>query len=515
MLDTLQNLYLGFSVALSPNAFLYAVVGCVIGTIVGVLPGIGPLAGISLLLPASFGMDPTSAIILLAGIYYGAMYGGSTTSILMRIPGEAASVMTCIDGYAMTRKGRAGPALAIAAVGSYIAGTVSVIALMLLAPPLANFALRFGPPEYFALLTLGLLALAYMSGGSIVKSLAMAALGLLLGMIGIDPMTGFFRFHYGLVELGDGIGVVPVAVGLFGLSEILLTAGQETPPEVIKPKLRDLLPSREEWRDSGWPIARGTVLGFLIGIIPGSAHIIASFVSYAVERRVSKHPERFGHGAIEGVAGPESANNSATSGAFVPMLALGVPSGPIPAIMLAALTVHGISPGPLLIQQQPALFWGFIASMYVGNVVLLILNLPLVGLFVNILRVPYSFLYPAILVFCVLGVYAVNGSAVDVWIMIVMGALGYALRKFDFETAPIVLGVVLAPMLEMSFRQSLAMSSGSYAIFVSRPIAVTMLAGGMVLLLLSLLPILKRGMDWRGALGLSPSSEVEKKEDEQ
>jgi putative tricarboxylic transport membrane protein len=515
MLDTLQNLYLGFSVALAPNAFLYAVVGCVIGTIVGVLPGIGPLAGISLLLPASFGMDPTSAIILLAGIYYGAMYGGSTTSILMRIPGEAASVMTCIDGYAMTRNGRAGPALAIAAVGSYIAGTVSVIALMLLAPPLANFALRFGPPEYFALLTLGLLALAYMSGGSIVKSLAMAALGLLLGMIGIDPMTGFFRFHYGLVELGDGIGVVPVAVGLFGLSEILLTAGQETPPEVIKPKLRDLLPSREEWRDSGWPIARGTVLGFLIGIIPGSAHIIASFVSYAVERRVSKHPERFGHGAIEGVAGPESANNSATSGAFVPMLALGVPSGPIPAIMLAALMVHGISPGPLLIQQQPALFWGFIASMYVGNVVLLILNLPLVGLFVNILRVPYSFLYPAILVFCVLGVYAVNGSAVDVWIMIVMGALGYVLRKFDFETAPIVLGVVLAPMLEMSFRQSLAMSSGSYAIFVSRPIAVTMLAGGMVLLLLSLLPILKRGMDWRGALGLSPSSEVEKKEDEQ
>jgi putative tricarboxylic transport membrane protein len=513
MLDTLQNLYLGFSVALSPTVFLYAVVGCVIGTLVGVLPGIGPLAGISLLLPASFGMDATSAIVLLAGIYYGAMYGGSTTSILMRIPGEAASVMTCIDGYAMTRKGRAGPALAIAAVGSYIAGTASVIALMLLAPPLANFALRFGPPEYFALLTLGLLALAYMSGGSIVKSLAMAALGLLLGMIGIDPMTGFFRFHYGLVELGDGIGVVPVAVGLFGLSEILLTAGQNQPPEVIKPKLADLLPSREEWRDSAWPIARGTVLGFLIGIVPGSAHIIASFVSYAVERRVSKHPERFGHGAIEGVAGPESANNSATSGAFVPMLALGVPSGPIPAVMLAALMVHGISPGPLLIQQQPKLFWGFIASMYVGNVVLLILNLPLVGLFVNILRVPYSFLYPAILVFCVLGVYAVNGSVVDVWIMIVMGALGYVLRKFDFETAPIVLGVVLAPMLEMSFRQSLAMSSGSYAIFINRPIAASMLAVGVALLSLSVVPILTRGMDWRRALGLGPSTESEKEDE--
>src|SRR4029077_14482259 len=386
----------------------------------------------------------------------------------------------------MTRKGRAGAALAIAAVGSYVAGTVSVVALMLLAPPLASFALRFGPPEYFALLLLGLLALAYMSGGSILKSLAMATLGLLLGMIGIDPMTGFFRFSYGLVELGDGIGVVPVAVGLFGLSEILLTAGQPTAPEVKKPRLRELLPSREEWRDSFWPIGRGTVLGFLIGIIPGSAHIIASFVSYAVERRVSKHPERFGHGAIEGVAGPESANNSATSGAFVPMLALGVPSGPIPAVMLAAMMVHGVSPGPLLIREQPGLFWGFIASMYVGNVVLLILNLPLVGVFVNILRVPYPILYPSILAFCILGVYAVNGSVVDVWIMLLMGALGYLLRKLGFETAPIVLGVVLAPMIEMALRQSLAMSDGQYSIFASRPISGTLLAFGAALVLLNL-----------------------------
>src|SRR5213594_4343455 len=479
MTETLHNLYVGFSVALAPNVLLYAFVGCVIGTLVGVLPGVGPLAGISMLLPASFGLDATSAIVLLAGIYYGAMYGGSTTSILMRIPGEAASVMTCIDGYEMTRKGRAGPALAIAAVGSYVAGTVSVVGLMLLAPPLANFALRFGPPEYFALLLLGLLMLAYMSSGSMLKSLAMATLGLLLGMIGIDPMTGFFRFSYGLVELGDGIGVVPVAVGLFGLSEILLTAGQPTPPEVRKPRLKELLPSREEWRDSLWPIGRGTVLGFLIGIIPGSAHIISSFVSYAMERRLSKHPERFGHGAIEGVAGPESANNSATSGAFVPMLALGVPSGPIPAVMLAALMVHGISPGPLLIQQQPKLFWGFIASMYVGNVMLLILNLPLVGLFVNILRVPYPYLYPAILVFSILGVYAVNASVVDVWIMLVMGVLGYVLRKLDFETAPIVLGVVLAPLLELSLRQSLAMSDGRYAIFLEHRIAAALLTFGL------------------------------------
>jgi len=508
--DTLHNLYIGFSVALAPQVLLYAFVGCVVGTLVGVLPGIGPLAGISLLLPASFGLDATSAIVLLAGIYYGAMYGGSTTSILMRIPGEAASVMTCIDGYEMTRRGRAGPALAIAAIGSYIAGTVSVVGLMLLAPPLASFALRFGPPEYFALLLLGLLVLAYMSGGSMLKSLAMAALGLLLGMIGIDPMTGFFRFSYGLVELGDGIGVVPVAVGLFGLSEILLTAGQPTAPEVKKPKLKDLLPSKQEWRDSLWPIGRGTVLGFLIGIIPGSAHIISSFVSYALERRLAKDPERFGHGAIEGVAGPESANNSATSGAFVPMLALGIPSGPIPAVMIAAMMVHGISPGPLLITQQPELFWGFIASMYVGNVVLLILNLPLVGIFVNVLRVPYPLLYPAILLFCVLGVYAVNGSAVDIGIMAAMGALGYLLRKFDFETAPVVLGLILAPMIEMSLRQSLAMSSGNYAIFVNRPIASVMLLIGLALLLLSLMPFLMKSIDWRQKLGINTANEGEK-----
>ncbi|MGH7833361.1 MAG: tripartite tricarboxylate transporter permease [Candidatus Binatia bacterium] len=501
MADTLNNLYLGFSVALAPSVLLYAFAGCAIGTLVGVLPGVGPLAGISLLLPASFGLDATSAIVLLAGIYYGAMYGGSTTSILMRIPGEAASVMTCIDGYAMTRNGRGGPALAIAAVGSYVAGTASVIGLMLLAPPLASFALRFGPPEYFALLLLGLLMIAYMSAGSMLKSLAMAALGLLLGMIGIDPMTGFLRFSYGLIELGDGIGVVPVAVGLFGLSEILLSAGQATASLVIKPRLSELLPSREEWREALWPIGRGTVLGFLIGIIPGSAHIISSFVSYAVERRLSKHPERFGQGAVAGVAGPESANNSAASGAFVPMLALGVPSGPIPAVMIAAMMVHGISPGPLLISQQPELFWGFIASMYVGNLVLLILNLPMVGIFVNILRVPYPLLYPAILVFCVLGVYAVNGSVIDVGIMTVMGALGYLLRKFDFETAPVVLGLILAPMLEMSFRQSLSMSSGNYGIFVSRPIALALLLIGSTLLMLGARSFLLKRADWRQKLG--------------
>ena len=507
MAETLQNLALGFSVALQPSVLLYAFVGCVVGTLVGVLPGVGPLAGISLLLPATFGLTATNAIVMLAGIYYGAMYGGSTTSILMRIPGEAASVMTCIDGYAMARKGRAGAALAIAAIGSFIAGTGSVIALMLLAPPLANFALRFGPPEYFALLLLGLLVLAYMSGSSMVKSLAMAVLGLLLGMIGIDQMSGYFRFAYGVVELGDGLGVVPIAVGLFGIAEVLATAGQEVPPKVLKPKLRELLPSRQEWRDSVMPIGRGTVLGFLIGIIPGSAHIISSFVSYAVERRLSRHPEEFGQGAVAGVAGPESANNSATSGAFVPMLALGVPSGPIPAVMMAALMVHGVSPGPLLIKQQPELFWGFIASMYVRNLMLLALNLPMVGIFVNVLRVPYSFLYPSIIMFCVVGVYAVNGSVVDVWIALIMGALGYILRKLGFETAPIVLGAILAPMIELAMRQSLAMSDGQYAIFVSRPISGTLLAFGAVLVLLNLVSWMVRGLDWRRRIPLHEKGE--------
>jgi putative tricarboxylic transport membrane protein len=453
-----------------------------------------------MLLPTTFGLNPTSAIILLAGIYYGAMYGGSTTSILMRIPGEAASVMTCIDGYAMAQRGRAGPALAIAAIGSYIAGTLSVIGLMFLAPPLARFALGFGPPEYFTLLLCGLVVLGYMTGGSIIKNLSMIVMGLLFGMIGIDQMTGYFRFSYGLVALGDGIGIVPVAVGLFGISEILATAGQAKRPEVLKPRFRDLFPSRQELKDSVGPIGRGTLLGFLIGIIPGSAHIISTFVSYAIERRISKHPERFGKGAIEGVAGPESANNAASEGALVPMLALGVPTGPIPAVLLAALMVHGINPGPLFIKEQPVIFWGLIASMYVGNLVLLLLNLPLVSIFVNFLRIPYKILYPTILMFCVVGVYAVNSSLVDVGIMSVMGVLGYLLRKLDFETAPMVLGVVLAPIIEVSFRQALAMSNGDYLIFVQRPISSIFLLGAIVMILLAVKPLIWKKRGWRDRL---------------
>ncbi len=502
MLETFNSLMMGFAVAFDPKVFMYAVGGCIIGTLVGMMPGLGPLAGISLLLPATFGLNPIIAIVLLSGVYYGAMYGGSTTSILMRIPGEAASVMTCVDGYAMTQNGRAGPALAIAAIGSFFAGTVGVIGLMLMAPTLASFALRFGPPEYTALLLMGLFVLAYMSGGSMLKTLAMAFFGLLLGMIGIDVMSGYTRFSFGMVELGDGVGIVPVAVGLFGISEILMTAGQSEPPRVQKPKLSELIPSREEFRLSAGPILRGSLLGFAIGIIPGSAHVISSFVSYGVERRLSKHPERFGKGAIEGVAGPESANNAAATGAFVPMLALGIPTGPVTAVMIAAIMVHGILPGPMLIQQQPDLFWGFVASMYVGNLVLLILNLPMVGLFVNLLRIPYAYLYPCILAFCIVGCYSVSNSVTDVWIMLVMGGIGYGLRKFGFDLAPVALGLVLGPMLELSLRQSLAMSGGTYSIFLERPIAVTMFVLALLLLALALKPVIFKSKDWRSEVGL-------------
>ena len=502
-METLQSLALGFSVALQPQVLVYAIAGCVIGTLVGMLPGLGPLAGISLLLPASFGLPPVTALILLAGVYYGAMYGGSTTSILMRIPGEAASVMTCIDGYAMTQKGRGGAALAIAAVGSFVAGTFAVIALMLLAPPLAEFALRFGPPEYTALLTLGLVTLSYMSSGSMPKTLAMAMLGLLLGMVGIDPMSGYARFDFGIVELTDGIGIVPVAVGLFGVSEILLSASKASAVKVQRPTLRELIPTRAEARVSIAPIARGTVLGFLVGIIPGSAHIISSFLSYGIERRISKTPELFGTGAVAGVAGPESANNSAATGAFVPLLALGVPSSPIAAVMLVSIMIHGISPGPMMIAQQPEIFWGFVAAMYIGNVVLLLLNLPLIGIFINLLRIPYPVLYPLMLAFSIIGVYSVGQNVMDIWIMLGMAVVGYALRKLEFEPAPLVLGLVLAPIFELSFRQALAMSGGDYRVFFGRPISLTMFAVAAVLLALGARPLISKAKDWRTSVGLA------------
>ena len=507
MESTLVSLMQGFSVALAPENLWYAVIGCLVGTLVGVLPGIGPLSGISILLPVTFGLNATQAVIMLAGIYYGSQYGGSTTAILMRIPGEAASVMTCIDGSAMARKGRAGAALCIAAVGSFIAGTFGVIMLTLVAPPLATIALRFGPPEYTALIVLGLIFLAYMSSTSLIRTLLMAALGLMFGMIGIDNMTGHFRYSFDLPELGDGIGIVPVAVGLFGLGEILSTPSHKVRGEIIAPKFRELLPTRQEWREAGWPIARGSVLGFIIGIIPGSAHIISSFLSYALEKRISKHPEEFGKGAVAGVAGPESANNSASTGAFVPMLALGIPTGPITAVLIGALMIHGVSAGPQMVTDRPDVFWGFVASMYVGNLVLLLLNLPLVSLFVSVLRIPYAYLYPLIIMFCIVGVYEVSHSIVDVWIMLIMGVIGYLLRKFQFDPAPLVLGLVVAPIFEQSLRQSLIMSNGNYMIFLGRPIALGLLLVSAGLLALSTYAYFAHRRDWRDRLARAEAGE--------
>ena len=505
----LLSLAHGFAIAFQPDNLWYAFLGCLVGTLVGVLPGIGPLSGISILLPVTFGLNATQAVIMLAGIYYGSQYGGSTTSILMRIPGEASSVMTCIDGNAMARNGRAGAALCIAAVGSWVAGTFGVLVLTVVAPPLATIALKFGPPEYTALLVLGLIFLAYMSSTSLVRTLLMACIGLLLGMIGIDNMTGHFRYSFDLVELGDGIGIVPVAVGLFGLGEILATPSHKVSGEVIKPKLRELLPNRQEWREAAMPMARGTVLGFIIGIIPGSAHIISSFLSYALERRVSKHPERFGKGAIAGVAGPEAANNSASTGAFVPMLALGIPTGPITAVLIGALMMHGVNAGPQLVIEHPDVFWGFVASMYVGNLMLLALNLPLVGLFVSVLRIPYAYLYPLIIMFCIVGVYEVSHSIVDIWIMLIMGIVGYALRKFSFDPAPLVLGLVIAPLFEQSLRQSLIMSNGNYLIFVSRPISAGLLIVCAILLGLSALAFVLKRRDWRTQLAEAETGETQ------
>jgi putative tricarboxylic transport membrane protein len=379
--------------------------------------------------------------------------------------------------------------------------------LTVIAPPLASIALSFGPPEYTALLVMGLIFLAYMSSTSLVRTLLMAGLGLMFGMIGIDNMTGHFRYSFDLNELGDGIGIVPVAVGLFGLGEILSTPSRTVSGKVIAPKLRELLPTRREWREASWPIVRGSVLGFIVGIIPGSAHIISSFLSYALERRISKRPEEFGHGAVAGVAGPESANNSASTGAFVPMLSLGIPTGPITAVLIGALMIHGVPAGPQLVTEHRDLFWGFVASMYVGNLMLLLLNLPLVGIFVSVLRIPYSFLYPLIIMFCIVGVYEVNNSIVDVWIMLIMGLLGYVLRKFDFDPAPLVLGLVIAPIFEQSMRQALIMSNGNYFIFFERPISLGLLLVSFALLGLSGLSYILKRRDWRDQLAKAEAGE--------
>jgi putative tricarboxylic transport membrane protein len=490
-MDVLANLSLGFSVVLTPTNLLFCFIGVLLGTLVGVLPGIGPVATIALLLPLTFKMGPASAVIMLAGIYYGAAYGGSTTSILVNIPGEAASVITCLDGYQMARQGRAGPALGIAAFGSFIAGTVGVLGLMLFAPVLGRAALSFGPPEYFALTVLGLTLVSYLAQGSMIKALIMAVLGLLAGSIGADPVSGAERFTYGSLTLGDGLGLVPVAMGMFGIAEVLdnlsLTAGRE----IYEKKIKGLLPNLKDWKDSFWPIIRGSVTGFFIGILPGPSGAMSSFASYAMEKRLSPYPEKFGSGVIEGVAGPESANNAATAGAFIPLLSLGIPANIVMALFVGALMIHGVQPGPLFIKNHPELFWGVVASMYVGNAMLLVLNLPLIGIWVRVLKIPYSILFTLIFLFCLIGVYSLNNNVVEIFIMIAFGIIGFIMRKAGFEGAPFILALVLGPIMETSLRQSLIISRGSFAIFFSRPVSAVLIVLALTFLLTSLIPALK------------------------
>jgi putative tricarboxylic transport membrane protein len=491
-MDFGQSILIGFQVAFQPSNLLFCFVGVLIGTLVGVLPGLGPVAAISLLLPSTFHATPVSALIMLAGIYYGAMYGGSTTSILVNIPGEAASVVTCLDGYQMARQGRAGPALGIAAFGSFIAGTIGVIGLMLIAPPLAEAALQFGPPEYFSLMILGLTVLTFLASGSMWNALLMASFGLFLGSIGLDPLMGIERFTWNIVELSDGVGLVPVVMGLFGISEVLLNVEQSMERQVFKTKIQHLLPTLKDWGESIWAILRGTVIGFFLGILPGGGATISAFVSYAVEKKVSGHPEKFGTGVIQGVAAPESANNAATGGGFIPLLTLGLPPNAVMAILLGAMMIHGVQPGPLLMKEHPDLFWGVVMSMYVGNIMLLVLNLPLIGLWVQVLRVPYPILFPLILLFCLIGSYTLNNSATEVLIMVIFGFLGYLFKKFSYEGAPLVLALVLGPMMETSLRRSLLLSSGDPTIFLTRPISAALLFISLCLLIYPLIPWLRK-----------------------
>ena len=487
-MDLLNYLGIGFSVALQPVNLFYCFAGVFIGTLIGVLPGIGPVGAMSLLLPTTFKSTPEAAIIMLAGIYYGAMYGGSTTSILVNIPGEAASVVTCLDGYQMARQGRAGPALGIAAFGSFIAGTLSIVGLMVLAPPLSRFALQFGPPEYFTLMVLGLTILIYLAHGSMPKALIMAAFGIVLGLVGLDSINARPRFTFGWMELIDGVGLVPLVMGLFGVSEVLLNIEQVIRREIFETKIKGLLPSAKDWLDSTGALIRGSLLGFFLGILPGGGAVISSFVSYAVEKRVSKHPERFGKGAIEGVAAPEAANNAAAGGAFIPLMTLGIPPNIVMAMLLGAFMIHGVQPGPLMMKQNPGLFWGVIASMYIGNIMLLVLNLPLIGMWIQVLKVPYKILFPLILLFCLIGVYSVSNAVFDIYIMIIFGILGYLMKKFDYEGAPLVLAFVLGPLLENNLRKSLIMSQGDFSIFFSRPLAAASLIVAIFLLISPLLP---------------------------
>ncbi len=485
-----QGILSSLLIAFQPVNFLACFIGAVIGTLVGVLPGLGPAAAMALVIPMTLKLGPTAGLIMLAGIYYGSMYGGSTTSILVNVPGEPASVVTTLDGYAMARKGRAGAALAIAAIGSFVAGTFSVIALQFFAPVLARSALAFGPAEYFALTVLGVILLSNLTGKSQVKSLIMIMVGLMLSTVGFDPVGGVERFSFSLESAQGGISFIALTTGLFGVAEVLsIIAAKEEPLDLLPVRFRELYPNREEIKRSVAPVARGSVLGFLIGLLPGPAATMAAFASYGMERRLSKHRDEFGKGAIEGVAGPESANNAAAGGAMIPLLSLGLPFTPTTAVLLGGMLLHGITPGPLLLRDRPDVFWGVIGSFYLGNMMLLILNLPLVGIFAKIVRITPKYLMPTVLVLCVIGAYGDNGTLFDVWVMLGAGIAGYVMRKYNYEPAPLVVGLVLGPVMERSFRQTLIISRGNMSGLWDSPICLVL---WLITLLTAALPFIMR-----------------------
>jgi putative tricarboxylic transport membrane protein len=491
----IENLWFGLTVAATPENLLFCLIGVLLGTAIGVLPGVGPVATISLLLPITFGMSATTAIIMLSGIYYGAQYGGSTTSILMNLPGEVSSVITTIDGYQMARNGQAGPALAVAAIGSFIAGTLATILVAAFSPILTEVALKFGPADYFSLMFLGLVVSAVLTEGNVLKSIGMVVLGVALGLVGTDVQTGQQRFTFNVPELSDGIGFVPLAMGMFGIAEIIRNLEMPESRSTLTGKIGRLYLNKEEWKRVIGPIARGTTLGSVIGILPGGGASLAAIGAYTLERRISKNKHLFGKGAIEGVAAPESANNAASQTSFIPLLTLGIPANAVMALMVGALIIQGIQPGPRMIEAQPDLFWGLIVSMWVGNLMLLVINLPLVGMWVRLLKVPYDAMYPSILIFCAIGVYSLNNNVFDVLTTIVFGFLGYVFIRLGCQPAPLLIGFVLGPMMEEHLRRAMLLSRGSWTVFVERPISATLLAMALLAIIAMALPNLRKSKD--------------------
>jgi TctA family transporter len=494
-MDLFSNLALGISVAITLKNLFYCFVGALFGTLIGVLPGIGPLATIAMLLPITFHLEPTGALIMLAGIFYGAQYGGSTTAILVNLPGEATSVVTALDGYQMARQGRAGIALATAALASFFAGCVATIVIAIAAPALSRMALLFGPPEFTALMVMGLVAAVVLASGLIIASIGMVMVGMLLGLVGTDITTGEQRFVFGIRQIFDGIDFVVVAMGLFGVSEIISNLADRHQRELPSDKITRLMPTKADVVQAAPATVRGTLLGCILGVLPGGGALVSSFASYSLEKRIAKDPSRFGKGAIEGVAGPEAANNAGAQASFIPMLALGIPPNAVMALMIAAMTIHGITPGPKFLADQPSLFWGMIVSMWIGNMILVVLNLPLVGIWVKLLKIPYAYLFPAILTFCCVGVYTINYRVFDVFMMAGFGVFGYFLRRIGCEPAPMVLGFILGPMLEEQFRRTLLLSDGDFSIFLTRPLSAALIGVTAFLLLLMVLPNLRKSRD--------------------